>query len=79
MDLERLTYMANQIARNLAPQGAEAAAEMTAQHIRDYWDPRMKVAILGADRSGLEPIAAGSAFKSTRASAGTVTSQNAPA
>jgi hypothetical protein len=28
MDLDRLTYMANQIARNLAPQG-EAAAEMT--------------------------------------------------
>ena len=58
MDIERLAYMANQIARNLAPQGEEAAIEGTAQHIRDYWDPRMKAAILASDRSTLGPIAA---------------------
>lgn len=56
MDLDRLTYMANQIARNLAPQG-EAAVTLTLQHLRDYWDPRMKAAILAGDRSGLDPIA----------------------
>jgi formate dehydrogenase subunit delta len=56
MDLDRLTYMANQIARNLAPQG-EAAAEMTYQHLRDFWDPRMKAAILSSNRDGLDPIA----------------------
>ncbi|HOB15036.1 MAG TPA: formate dehydrogenase subunit delta [Novosphingobium sp.] len=56
MDLERLTYMANQIARNLAPQG-DAAIDLTCQHIRDFWDPRMKAAILTGDRSGLNPIA----------------------
>ncbi|MCZ8323732.1 MAG: formate dehydrogenase subunit delta [Sphingomonadaceae bacterium] len=49
--------MANQIARNLAAQGEEAAIAATAQHIRDFWEPRMKAAILGSDRSPLDPIA----------------------
>ena len=57
MELERLTYMANQIARNLAPQGEATAVELTFQHLRDFWDPRMKAAILGGDRNGLDPIA----------------------
>ena len=57
MDAAKLAQMANQIARNLAPQGEAAAVELTAQHIRDFWDPRMKAAILGADRAALEPIA----------------------
>lgn len=56
MNHARLVYMANQIARNLATHG-DAAAEMTCQHIRDYWDPRMKAAILAGDRQGLEPAA----------------------
>lgn len=56
MDLARLTYMANQIARNLAAHG-DAAAALTCQHIKDYWDPRMKAAILAGERSGLDPIA----------------------
>lgn len=57
MDTARLIHMANQIARNLAAQGEEAAVAGTAQHIRDFWDPRMKAAILAADRTGLEPVA----------------------
>lgn len=57
MDIERLRYMANQIARNFAVQGDEAAIAATAQHIRDFWDPRMRAAILADDRSVLEPIA----------------------
>lgn len=57
MELEHLTYMANQIAKNLAMQGEAAAIEQTCQHLKDYWDPRMKSAILAGDRSGLEPIA----------------------
>ena len=57
MDSQRLIYMANQIARNFAAQGEAAAAEATAQHIRDYWDPRMKAAILAGDGSGLDAIA----------------------
>ena len=57
MDIERLTYMANQIAKNLAVQGEAQAIELAHQHIKDFWDPRMKSAILAGDRSGLDPIA----------------------
>ena len=57
MDLAHLTYMANQIARNFAVQGDEVAAAATAQHLKLFWDPRMKAAILSGDRAGLEPIA----------------------
>ena len=58
MDLARLQYMADQIARNFAVQGEEAAIAATAQHIRDFWDPRMKAAIKQLDRSSLSPVAA---------------------
>lgn len=58
MEIARLIYMANQIARNLAAQGEAAAIEQTFQHLAAYWDPRMKAAILAADRSELDPIAA---------------------
>lgn len=57
MDAAHLAYMANQIARNLAVQGEEAAIAATAQHIRDFWDSRMKHAILQGDRAALNPIA----------------------
>ena len=39
---ERLIYMANQIARNLASEGGERSAEMVADHIRSFWDPSMR-------------------------------------
>lgn len=54
--MSQLVYMANQIARNFAAQGEAAAVAQTAQHIRDFWDPRMKAAILAAG-DGLEPLA----------------------
>jgi formate dehydrogenase subunit delta len=57
-DPARLVMMANQIARNLAVRGEEVAIAETARHLRDFWDPRMKAAILKADRSALDPIAA---------------------
>lgn len=47
---ERLAYMAEQIYRNLAVQGPEAAIAATADHLMLYWDPRMKaraIAMLG--------------------------------
>lgn len=53
---ERLVYMANQIARNFAIQGEEAAVLATADHIASFWDPRMKAEIF-ADSIGLEVIA----------------------
>jgi len=56
-NLERLVYMANQIARNFEALGHDAAAKATADHIASFWDPRMKAQIFayleegGADLS----------------------------
>ena len=44
-NLERLVYMANQIARNFEAIGHDAAAKATADHIASFWDPRMKAQI----------------------------------
>ncbi|MBL0914523.1 MAG: formate dehydrogenase subunit delta [Sphingopyxis sp.] len=58
---ERLVYMANQIAQNLAASGGDHAPEMVADHIRSFWDPAMRariVAIAGEHPGALSPIAA---------------------
>ena len=57
MDLTRLHYMANQIARNFAVQGDEAAIAATADHVIKFRDPRMRLQIVAGDRTELEPIA----------------------
>ncbi|WP_246027441.1 formate dehydrogenase subunit delta [Novosphingobium umbonatum] len=57
MNHDNLIRMANQIAANLAAQGEAAAVEQTAQHIRLYWDPRMKAALREIDMQDLSPIA----------------------
>ncbi|NOW45085.1 formate dehydrogenase subunit delta [Novosphingobium sp. SG751A] len=54
---DHLIKMANQIAANLAAQGQEAAIRETAQHIIDFWDPRMKAGIAEADHTQLSEIA----------------------
>jgi NADH-dependant formate dehydrogenase delta subunit FdsD len=54
--VERLVYMANQIALNLVTDDDPVAA--VAEHLRLFWDPRMKRLILGHDTAGLSPIAA---------------------
>ena len=53
---ERLVYMANHIAMNLATHQNPVAA--VADHIQQFWDPRMKRLILENDRAGLSPVAA---------------------
>jgi formate dehydrogenase subunit delta len=54
--LEKLIMMANQIAANL---GHEAdPAEATAEHIRLFWDPRMKAMIQAHTGVGLSSTAA---------------------
>ena len=58
MDVANLAYMANQIARNFAAQGEDAAIAATVRHIEDFWAPRMKSALLAAKGDGLDPIAA---------------------
>lgn len=55
--LARSIYMANQIARNFAVMGDTDAAAATADHIVQFWSPRMRHAVL-ADPAGLGPVAA---------------------
>ena len=60
-NIERLVYMANQIARNFEVLGEEVAAASTADHIATFWDPRMKEQIFEqVERAdgGLSPTAA---------------------
>jgi len=53
MSPDRLIYMANQIGKFFASQGADKAVPGIAEHIRKFWDPRMKSAILAhLDRGG---------------------------
>ena len=57
---DRLVYMANQIARNLAVMGEAQAAAATAEHLTAFWDPRMKrqiVAVLQDEPEALSSIA----------------------
>ena len=54
--LERLVYMANQIATNLAHEDDPVAT--THKHIADFWDPRMKAMIIANGDKGLSPVAA---------------------
>jgi hypothetical protein len=60
---DRLVYMANQIARNLAAQGEDAAVLAVADHIGAFWDPRMKATAArdGGDRSRSDRHARGGA------------------
>ena len=60
-NIERLVYMANQIARNFEVLGEEIAVASAADHIATFWDPRMKEQIFErVDRAdgGLSPTAA---------------------
>jgi formate dehydrogenase subunit delta len=53
---ERLVLMANQIAANRMHEDDPAAA--TAQHIQDFWDPRMKQMLRDHGPAGLNETAA---------------------
>jgi formate dehydrogenase subunit delta len=55
--IARLRRMADQIGKNFAAIGHDHAALATAEHIKKYWDPRMKAAIFADDHSHLSPIA----------------------
>jgi len=57
---EKLVYMANQIGKFFASQGPAVAISGTAEHIRKFWDPRMRAAIfahLDNGGAGLDPTA----------------------
>jgi formate dehydrogenase subunit delta len=60
MQPEKLVMMANQIARFFAAQGEARAVPQIADHIRQFWDPRMRRAIaahIAAGGAGLDPLA----------------------
>jgi formate dehydrogenase subunit delta len=50
--LDRLIYMANQIAREFASQQPRQAAEATWDHLWHFWDPRMRAMIVAHLREG---------------------------
>ena len=68
MQGEKLAMMANQIARNLAVQGEDHAIAGTADHIRRFWDPRMRAAIIDYAAAGgaLDPAARAAVLRLTR-------------
>ena len=58
MSPDRLIYMANQIGKFFQSQGHDKAVPGIADHIRKFWDPRMRSAIfahLDAGGAGLDP------------------------
>lgn len=55
---DKLVYMANQIGKFFATQGKDEAVAGTADHLKKFWDPRMRAAIvahLDAGGEGLDP------------------------
>jgi formate dehydrogenase subunit delta len=60
MQPEKLVVMANQVARFFAAQGEARALPQIADHIRQFWDPRMRRAIaahVAEGGAGLDPLA----------------------
>ena len=58
MDANRICHMAEQIARNFTVNGEDAAIAATLDHIRLYWDARMKEALIAADQAAMSPTVA---------------------
>ena len=58
MSPEKLVYMANQIGKFFTSQGEAEAAAGIADHLKKFWDPRMRAQILAhldAGGEGLDP------------------------
>ncbi len=59
MSPDKLVYMANQIGKFFVSQGPDKAVAGTAEHIKKFWDPRMREAIflhLDAGGQGLDAV-----------------------
>ena len=59
MSPDKLVYMANQIGRFFAAQGDDEAAAAVEDHLRKFWEPRMRRQIvehLHAGGAGLDPV-----------------------
>lgn len=60
MQADKLVHMANQIARAFAVEGEAKAVAATANHLKLFWDPRMRreiLAYLEAGGEGLDSVA----------------------
>ncbi|WP_022721605.1 formate dehydrogenase subunit delta [Rhodopseudomonas sp. B29] len=58
MSPDRLVYMANQIGSFFRSQGADKAVPGIAEHLKKFWEPRMRRAIIAhvdAGGDGLAP------------------------
>ena len=54
--LDRLVYMANQIAREFASQRPREAVDATWDHLWHFWDPRMRAMIVAHRQAGGEGL-----------------------
>ena len=60
LSADKLVYMANQIATFFESQPGTDGAERVAAHLSDFWEPRMRAALiahLDAGGEGLRPLA----------------------
>jgi formate dehydrogenase subunit delta len=58
MSPEKLVYMANQIGKYFSSQRGRDPADGIANHLRKFWDPRMRseiIAYVAAGGAGLDP------------------------
>ena len=72
MSADRLAYMANQIAGFFAPYGRDRAIEVFADHLRKFWEPRMRHALrdrVASGGRGLDPLVIAAAQRLGRAPA----------
>lgn len=59
MSPEKMVLMANQIATFFKTQPGEDQAQRVADHLNDFWEPRMRrqlIAHVDAGGAGLEPL-----------------------
>lgn len=52
MSLDKLIYMANQIGTAFNHQGDQEAVASIANHIKSFWDPRMRAKIRAHEATG---------------------------
>lgn len=59
MSVEKLTYMANQIAKFMESKPHAEGVDSLASHINDFWEPRMRrefFQIVDTGGEGLRPL-----------------------
>ena len=71
MSPDRLIYMANQIGGFFRSQGADKAVPGIAEHLKKFWEPRMRRAIIahvdaGGDGLAPEVVAAVEVLKTAK-------------